>query len=191
VWLLFLCLKGGYIKLKNYYATRKNETKFKEEIKMSRNFKTGKGNRTNYIYYGADGRKTVLKPGDDGVTEAIIETLHSIDDEEVDNKRRETEKHYSLDDFNDKEETGIKHIFDVEYEVLTEIERKITGALVHKAVSMLKPQQKDLIYALYISDNPMSQAEYAENLGIDEPSVQQKARRAKIKLKEIIEDLKK
>lgn len=42
---------------------------------MSRKFKTSKKKRTNYIYYGKGSIKTVLIPGEDGVTEAIIETL--------------------------------------------------------------------------------------------------------------------
>jgi DNA-directed RNA polymerase specialized sigma24 family protein len=57
---------------------------------MSRKFKTAKKNRTTYRYYNADGTVAVeLRPGEDGVTEADIGLLHSIDDTEVDAERRE------------------------------------------------------------------------------------------------------
>jgi len=158
---------------------------------MSRNFKTCKDNRTNYIYYGADGSKTVLIPSENGVTEAIIETLHTLDDLEFDINRKETRKHDSLDDFNDKAETVVDIRVNVEDEVFSKLESETANTLVHKAVSMLKPQQRDLIYALYLSKKPMSQAECAESLGITESSVAQKAWRARKRLEEILEDLEK
>ncbi len=56
---------------------------------MSRQYKTGQKNRTTYIYFDADGKKIIeLKPGENGVTEAEIELLHSWDDMEVDEQRR-------------------------------------------------------------------------------------------------------
>ncbi len=58
--------------------------------------------------------------------------------------------------------------------------------MVRAAVEQLKPKQRDLIYALYLSDKPVSQAEYGRQLGIAETSVQQNARRAKQTLKEIL-----
>ena len=59
-----------------------------------RKFKTAKENRTNYIYYTADGKKITLTPGmvdDRGqeLTEEIITILHGFDDDEVDSNRRE------------------------------------------------------------------------------------------------------
>jgi len=156
---------------------------------MSRKYKTSKDKRTNYTYYGVDGGKTILIPGADGVAEAIIETLHTLDDSDFDKNRKETRNHDSLDNINDKAEMVIDQDVDVEENVLSNLESEVTKTLVHKAVSLLKPQQRDLIYALYLSNHPMSQSEYAENLRIAESSVQQNARRARAKLKEIIEDL--
>ena len=59
-----------------------------------RKFKTSEDNRTNYIYYTAEGKKLVIKPGmvgDDGkaVTGEMITILHEMDDEQVDADRRE------------------------------------------------------------------------------------------------------
>jgi hypothetical protein len=57
---------------------------------MPRKLKTAKKNRTTYRYYNADGSLAVeLRPGEDGVTEADIGLLHTIDDGEVDAERRE------------------------------------------------------------------------------------------------------
>ena len=55
---------------------------------MSRVYKTSKKKRTNYIYYTAEGRRITITPGDNGVTEADIELLHSMDDDGVDEQRR-------------------------------------------------------------------------------------------------------
>lgn len=46
---------------------------------MKRAYKTSKKKRTNYIYYTAEGTKIVITPGEDGVTEADIELLHTMD----------------------------------------------------------------------------------------------------------------
>ncbi|WP_418790940.1 RNA polymerase sigma factor [Phosphitispora sp. TUW77] len=55
---------------------------------MTRQYKTSKKNRINYIYYTAEGTKIVINPGENGVTEADIGLLHSMDDLEVDEQRR-------------------------------------------------------------------------------------------------------
>ena len=59
-----------------------------------RKFKTSEDNRTNYIYYTAEGKKLVIEPGmvgDDekAVTGEMITILHKMDDKQVDADRRE------------------------------------------------------------------------------------------------------
>ena len=58
-----------------------------------RKFKTAEKNRTNYVYYTAEGKAIRLSPGmtddDQEVTEEIITLLHTMDDDEVDAERRE------------------------------------------------------------------------------------------------------
>ena len=49
----------------------------------------------------------------------------------------------------------------------------------HKAISKLKPSEQDIIHKLYLSRNPMTQAEYAKTLGITENAVRKRI--AKIK----------
>lgn len=55
---------------------------------MTRFFKTSKKKRTNYIYFHANGTKTVIEPNGD--MEVFIELLHGEDDEAV-NKNRHHE----------------------------------------------------------------------------------------------------
>lgn len=44
--------------------------------------------REDYIYYTVGGTRIVISPGEDEVTEALIENLHNYDDAEVDEQRR-------------------------------------------------------------------------------------------------------
>lgn len=65
-----------------------------------RKFKTSEKNRTNYIYYTADDKKIVIKPGmldSEGkeVTVEMITILHTMDDEQVNADRRD-EYHVQL-----------------------------------------------------------------------------------------------
>ncbi|WP_286945783.1 RNA polymerase sigma factor [Acetobacterium sp. UBA5834] len=54
-----------------------------------RKFKTPEKNRPSYTYYPARGIKIEINPGENGVTNALINMLHDWDDQEVDAKRRE------------------------------------------------------------------------------------------------------
>lgn len=110
--------------------------------------------------------------------------LIDLDRQEYNVNHKETRRHTSLDglDFEGKlfaDNIDIPHL----------LEQKETAQMVRAAVEQLKPKQRDLIYALYLSDKPVSQAEYGRRLGIAETSVQQNARRAKQALKEILEKL--
>lgn len=151
---------------------------------MTRKFKTSKKKRTNYIYYGKDSSKTVLIPGEDGVTEAIIETLHSLDYEEVDNDRRETRRHSSFDDLNDKAETIADPDGDVEDRILSNLEWERAKTAVDEAISTLKPKEQSIIKWLYLSDKPLTQAEVGKRLDMTEDSVKKSAFRIRAKLKE-------
>lgn len=154
---------------------------------MSRQFKTGKKNRTRYIYYGVDGSKTILTPGEDGVTEMMIKTLHGFDDKEYNNDRSETRKHMSLQVFKDKNKETIDFDADLDEMLVLEFEGIERNKCLHRALMKMKPKQRDLIQKLYLSEDTMSQKEYAQECGIAESSVSQNAWRAREKLKEFLE----
>ncbi len=99
--------------------------------------------------------------------------------------QKETRRHVSLNGM-DYEGDIFADEIDIEEFILKEEMTEILRA----AIKKLKPQQQELINALYLSEQPMSQAEYGKQIGIEETSVQQNARRAKSKLREIINNLK-
>lgn len=96
---------------------------------------------------------------------------------------KETRRHGSLDSLNYEGEW-----FTNDSDISLLLEKKETVGKLRAATDQLKPKQRDLIYALYLSDNPLSQAEYAKQHGIAESSVQQNARRAKQALKTILKN---
>lgn len=128
-------------------------------------------------YKFATGETTTIE-----VSDEIGEILIDLDRKEYNVNHRETRRHTLLDglDFEGKlfaDNIDIPHL----------LEQKETAQMVRAAVEQLRPKQRDLIYALYLLDKPVSQAEYGRQLGIAETSVQQNARRAKQALKEILE----
>ncbi|MCX5773525.1 MAG: hypothetical protein NTX05_02825 [Fusobacteria bacterium] len=60
---------------------------------------------------------------------------------------------------------------DIEDEVFSKLESDIAKTILRKALIWLKPQQQEHIQTLYLSEKPISQAEYAERLGIEESGV--------------------
>ena len=125
---------------------------------MIKKFKTSNANRTTYIYYSEDGSKTRLMPGIDGITEAIIDSLHSFDDDEVDNNRRETEKHSSIDSLIEqgKEFAATTDVSDV-------AEKNEEMTLIYSAMENLLPQQKELLRKVFFEDK--SNVQVAAELG--------------------------
>lgn len=110
------------------------------------------------------------------------DALVALDAEEKRNERRETRRHTSL---NNGHADGEWLAFDPEVDDL--LYSKETSTRVRAVVELLKPRQHELIYALYLSDKPLSQREYAERLGVAEESVKQSAWRARIALKKLLE----
>ena len=108
--------------------------------------------------------------------------LIDLDRQDYNINHKETRRHISL---NGLDYEGGWFADDIDIPLL--LEGKETAEMVHNAVEQLKPKQRDLIYALYLADKPLSQAEYGKQLGIAETSVQQNARRAKQALKAILE----
>lgn len=80
-----------------------------------RNCKTSKANRATYRYYDIDGKlKCELIPGQDGVTEMLIQQLHAADDDEFDANRREAYHipvHYMAYTTSDAEEAEDRNLY--------------------------------------------------------------------------------
>lgn len=145
---------------------------------MTRKFKTSKKKRTTYIYYSEDGNHTVLRPGENGVTEADIALLHKMDDDEFDNDRREssTERFSPFEDWlvaNESTEAPVP----LDETVLHDL----TAEKLYRAIDTLLPAQKKLLYQVYFCG--MRVAEIAREEGKDESSVRERLKRILIKLK--------
>ena len=121
--------------------------------------------------------KTVEIEVDDNWGNILID----LDRKEYNANHKESRRHTSLDGLNFEGK-----LFADDIDIPHLLEQKETAQMVRDAVEQLKPKQCDLIYALYLSGKPVSQAEYSRQLGIAETSVQQNARRAKQALKEIL-----
>ena len=74
-------------------------------------------------------------------------------------------------------------------DVETIILQKEQNRALYAAIMKLRPQQQHILISLYLANNPLSQAQYAERTGLSEASVRQKAWRARCALKKILEEL--
>jgi RNA polymerase sigma factor (sigma-70 family) len=158
---------------------------------MQRHVKTSKKKRTSYIYYDADGRKVIeLVPGQDGITEADIELLHSMDDEEVDEQRRydyRIAEH--LDAYHEGEEAGDrnKRLADnrtnpeaVLIAKEEEIEHEERLSRLREAMETLEPQQRILFEKKYISKR--SNTDIAAEEGVSEAAIRNRQKKIHQKL---------
>jgi RNA polymerase sigma factor (sigma-70 family) len=158
---------------------------------MSRRFKTAKKNRTTYRYYNADGTVAIeLRPGEGGVTEADIESLHEMDDCAVDAERREayriaahidschsgdcghTPQPLDLNPYLADESADPQLVFDGR-----EKEREHQGRLERLAalIESLSPEQVELYEALYVKQ--LSGRLLASRYGVSEGAIRKRKMR--------------
>ena len=154
---------------------------------MSRAYKTSQKKRTNYIYYTAEGTKIVITPGEDGVTEADIELLHTMDDEEVDEQRRYNYRVTThLDAYHDGEEEAAndrnKYLADdagnpehLIVEAENEVEHQDMLDKLKKAMECLLPQQKDLFNKVYLERR--SNTDIAAEEGVTEAAIRNRLKK--------------
>jgi RNA polymerase sigma factor (sigma-70 family) len=162
---------------------------------MSREYKTSQKNRTNYIYYTTEGTKIVITPGEDGVTEANIELLHSMDDIQVDEQRRydyrvtthldayydgdseaaNDRNKYLSDDSENPEHLYVEAEDKAEHQDLVD---KLT-----KAMECLLPQQKELFKKVYIEKR--SNTDIATEEGVTEAAIRNRLKKMHEKLRKI------
>ena len=163
---------------------------------MKRAYKTSKKKRTNYIYYTAEGTKIVITPGEDGVTEADIELLHTMDDDEVDEQRRYDYRVTThLDAYHDGEEEAAndrnKYLSDdttnPEHLMLqAENEAQYLDMLdkLTKAMESLLPQQKELYKKVYLEKR--SNTDIAAEEGVTEAAIRGRLKKLQERLRKIL-----
>ncbi|WP_236901689.1 sigma-70 family RNA polymerase sigma factor [Clostridium tyrobutyricum] len=161
---------------------------------MLRNYKTSKKNRTNYIYYSANGEAIKIVPNENGVTDAIIATLHSFDDEEYNGGRRE--KYHvpvHMDAYCDEKEENSAdrnpYLVDNDSNPLESIiqsiektEHKEKIDRLRAAIETLKPKQKELIQKVFYEKQ--TNVSIAAKAGVTEAAIRNR-------LKKIYDNLRK
>ena len=132
------------------------------------------------MYRFADGHFEELE-----VEQEIAETLKELDRQEYNNVQKERRRHVLLSGMEYEGETLIDLSLGTEQIVIG----KIGAAEFWAAFRKLKPRQQELLFSLYLSDQPTSPAEYARQHGLREESVWQSVWRAKNSLKKLLEKL--
>lgn len=163
---------------------------------MSRAYKTSKKKRTNYIYYTAEGTKIVITPGEDGVTEAYIELLHTMDDDEVDEQRRYDYRVTThLDAYHDGDEEATndrnKYLADdtanpeqLIIQAEDEAEHQDMLDKLTKAMEFLLPQQKELFKKVYLEKR--SNTDIAAEEGVTEAAIRGRLKKLQERLRKIL-----
>lgn len=160
---------------------------------MKREYKTSQKNRTNYIYYTSEGTKIMITPGENGVTEADIELLHTMDDTEVDGQRRyDYRVPAHLDAYHDGESDAAddrnKYLADdstnPEELCITNEEEQEHQAYLDKlaeAMACLLPQQKELFKKVYLDKR--SNTDIAAEEGVTEAAIRNRLKKMNEKLR--------
>ena len=115
----------------------------------------------------------------------VAEALKELDRQEYNNTQKETRRHTSLDAVEYEDE----RLADPHADTALIAIRRMDATKLWAAFIQLKPKQRELLYALYLSNKPISQAEYAARHGLREESVKQSAWRARLNLKKFLEKL--
>ena len=105
-----------------------------------------------------------------------------LDKDLFNNNHKETRRHQSLNEMLDKADTFVDKNVNIENDFL----RRSDVDKLYNAISKLKPSEQELIHKLYLSRNPMTQAEYAKSVNISNANMWKKIQRIRNKLKKLI-----
>ena len=131
-------------------------------------------------YHFADGHVEEME-----VEQEVAETLKELDRTEYNNAQKESRRHVFLGGMEYEGENLVDLCMDTEQIAIG----KIGAEKFWAAFNKLKPHQQELLFSLYLSDQPISHAEYARRHGLREESVWQNAWRAKNSFKKLLEKL--
>lgn len=152
-----------------------------------RKFKTAEKNRTNYVYYTAEGKKVELKPGQGEIDETWIAMLHDWDDEEVDAERREEyycPVHYDSyhDGDGDEADDRNPYLEDDTYNPLAQIltsivdeERSLQLERLKTALSELTDKQKDTVIKKFYKN--MTNVDIAAEENVSEAAIRNRLKK--------------
>jgi len=144
-------------------------------------YRTPKKNRVNYAYYDNNGHKlAVIRPGENGVTQAHISALHEMDDEECRQRHQDTRNDgkYKTEATASLEELDADGIWIAgnSPDPLETCIQEETCSSVRKAVAELPQAQREAVTAVWLEG--MSARDYAKASGKTESAVSQLLDRA-------------
>jgi len=161
---------------------------------MSRQYKTGKNNRETYTYFDCFGRKHVVRPGENGVTEDLIAILHEMDDKEHDMNRREDRRvpyRLSIGDDDNYDVTMKRWLKDESSnpEVVfddAESEAELEGLIVRlfQARGILLKEQQELLIMVF--EDERSNVDIAREGDVTETAIRGRLSRIYSRLKDLL-----
>ena len=116
------------------------------------------------------------------VSNRLGETILQIDNEIKSSNRRETRRHQSLNELNDKADLIVDEGINIE----ENFSQKLEMDKLYAAISKLKPSEQELIHKLYLDKQPMTQAEYSKIKKTSVGSIKMQVQRIKAKLKKLL-----
>jgi len=114
------------------------------------------------------------------VEEAVGEIIVELERNEYNSNRRETRRHESYSDNNDKQETLVDLSVDVETKVISRIEYEV----LYKAITKLQPQQQELVRKMFFEYHSI--IHIAREEGVGESTIRDRLNRIYKKLKNIL-----
>lgn len=115
------------------------------------------------------------------VNEEFEEIMLELDNELKNNNRKETEKHKSLS----LSDRNIE-LADLNSDVFEEVVKNINKDKLYKAISDLKPYEKELIHNLYLRKCTLTLSAYAKVLGVNENVIRKQLANIKNKLRNLL-----
>ena len=106
------------------------------------------------------------------ISDEFKDVVIKLDKEEYNCNRKETRRHKSLS-LSDKSIENMS----ISSDICDDVFKNIDKEKLHKAISLLKPDEQELLHNLYLNDKPITQNEYANILHINEKSVQKKLKK--------------
>ena len=127
-------------------------------------------------YSYCDGQSISIEV-EDGLGEIIIQ----LEKDEYNGNRRETRRHESYSDDNDKRDTLVDPEADVEADVI----RSAENNRLYQAIQALQPQQQELVQQIYFENRKIT--DIAQAQGVTEGAVRGRLRKIHIRLKKLLE----
>ena len=115
------------------------------------------------------------------VEDSLGEIIIQLEKDEYNGNRRETRRHESYSDDNDKQDILVDPAVDIE----TDIIRSAENNRLYQAIQTLQPQQQELVRQVYFENRKIK--DIAQAQGVTEGAVRDRLRKIHIRLKKLLE----